>query len=80
MSARSWERLSSETSTIGGVREWEAKALTVVPCGRSPSRTVTTATGAATAAMASRNACGVAMSDGWAAMGCVVVVMTGLAS
>ncbi|MEU2746698.1 hypothetical protein ABZ613_10410 [Streptomyces collinus] len=35
---------------------------------------------AATAAMASRDACGVAVPDGWALVGCVVAVMAGPAS
>ena len=39
------------------------KALTVVPCGRLPSTAVTTATGEATAAMASRNAGRAEVSD-----------------
>lgn len=30
--------------------------------------------------MASRSACGVLVTDGWAVMGCVAVVMTGPAS
>ncbi|UUU37446.1 hypothetical protein JIX56_40665 [Streptomyces sp. CA-210063] len=72
--------MSSDTSTLGGVREGEAKALTVVPCGRRTSRAVTTATGEATAAMASRNACGVALPGSWAVAGWMVVVMTGPAS
>ena len=52
------ESRSSDTSTSGGSSDSEQNALTVVPCGRSPSKLVTTATGAATDASASRKTTG----------------------
>ncbi|GAA3369546.1 hypothetical protein GCM10017744_089660 [Streptomyces antimycoticus] len=41
---------------MGGCIESDAKALTVVPCGRRPSIAVTTVTGVATPAITSRKA------------------------
>ena len=47
---------ASDTRTIGGSIDSEAKALTVVPCGRPWSRAVTTDTGVQTSVIAARNA------------------------
>ena len=41
---------------MGGSNESEANALTVVPCGRSSARAVTTETGVHTDAITARNA------------------------
>src|SRR6476620_2264990 len=64
MIPRSSEVRSSETRTMGGAIDKDAKALTVVPCGRSPSIAVTTETGVQTAAItsfsdAAMSSCGV---------------------
>ena len=58
-SRTSWsssEDRSRDTRTMGGFIDSEAKALTVVPCGRPSAIAVTTDTGVATPAMTSRNA------------------------
>ena len=47
-------RLSSARSTMGGVIDSDANAETVVPVGTPSTEVVTTVTGAATRAMASR--------------------------
>src|SRR6478609_3255172 len=54
-SLSSVERLSRETSSIGGCMDSDMKALTVLPCGSSPAYVVTTATGLATCRMAALN-------------------------
>jgi hypothetical protein len=49
-----WDRASSDTKTIGGARDSDANALTVVPCG-ALSNVVTTETGVHTWPMAGMN-------------------------
>jgi hypothetical protein len=46
---------SSDTSTVGGSAETDAKAVTVIPQGLSPTQQVTTTTPLASSLMASAN-------------------------
>jgi hypothetical protein len=56
---------------MGGFMDKEVKALTVVPCGRSPAIAVTTDTGVQTEAITSRKAPCRAL--GWLGAGLLVI-------
>ena len=62
----------SETSTVGGSADTEAKAVTVIPHGRSPIQQVTSTTPLASALIASAKS-----SAGVGVMGCLRWKVTG---